>query len=129
MNQGDRSTGNRVALSDRTAGGLAYITAIPAVYFLLAHPYNKRPFIRFHAWQAIYLLIACVVISIVLGLVTNHVPFLGFLQFDHFPLVSLVMVVVWIVVLMKAFNGERYRLPIIGHLADRRVEPYPQFKD
>ena len=114
-------TQNRVGLSDKAAGGLAYITAIPTVYFLRAERYKKRPYVRFHSWQAIYLLIATVLITIVLGVISNLVPALRFLNFDHFPLDSLVLVILWIVALIKAFNGEWYKLPIIGSMAERKA--------
>ena len=45
-------------LSDNAAGALAYITIIPAIIFLLVEPYNKNSFVRFHAWQCIFLGIA-----------------------------------------------------------------------
>ncbi len=42
-------------LSDTAAGALAYVTIIPAIVFLLVEPYNKNSFVRFHAWQCIFL--------------------------------------------------------------------------
>ena len=113
-------TQNHAGISDQAAGGLAYITVIPAIYFLLAEPYKKRPYVRFHSWQAIYLMIATVIITVVLGIISNLVPALRFLTFDHFPLDSLVLVILWIAALIKAFNGEWYKLPIIGLLAARK---------
>ena len=114
-------TQNHGGISDQAAGGLAYITVIPAIYFLLTEPYKKRPYVRFHSWQAIYLLIATVVITVVLGAISNLIPALEFLNFDHFPLDSLALVILWIVALIKAFNGEWYTLPVIGPLARRRI--------
>jgi uncharacterized membrane protein len=113
-------TKDQAGISDQAAGGLAYITVIPAIYFLLTEPYKKRPYVRFHSWQAIYLLIATTVITILLGIISNMVPALRFLTFDHFPLDSLALLILWIVVLIKAFNGEWYKLPIIGLLAARK---------
>ena len=114
-------TQSRVGLTDKAAGGLAYISAIPAVYFLLAERYKKRPFVRFHCWQAIYLFIATVLITIVLGVISNVIPALRFLNFDNFPLDSLVLVILWIMALIKAFNGEWYELPVIGSMAQRKA--------
>ncbi len=114
-------TQSRAGLPDNAAGGLAYITAIPAVYFLLAERYKNRPYVQFHCWQAIYLLIASVLITVVLGIISNVIPALQFLNFDHFPLDSLVLVILWIVVLIKAFNGEWYKLPVIGSMAQRKA--------
>ena len=45
-------------LSDDAASGLAYLTFIPAIIFLVVAPYNTNPKIKFHAWQSIFLAIA-----------------------------------------------------------------------
>ena len=40
-------------LSDNSIGALAYVTPAPAFFFLAVRRYNKRPYVRFHAWQSI----------------------------------------------------------------------------
>lgn len=122
MNVRNASKESQLAVSDRAAAGFAYFTAIPAVFFLLRDPYRKRHFVRFHAWQAIYFLFACILIGLVIDVLTETIPFLRFLEFDHFPLVSLLLVILWVVVVIKAVNGERYRLPLIGAMAEKRAQ-------
>jgi len=56
-------------LTDNVAATLAYITLIPAILFLMLEPYNRRPFVRFHAWQCIFLCVASMVIHFGLGIV------------------------------------------------------------
>ena len=51
----------QTGLSDNAASGLAYVTFIPAIIFLVVAPYNQNAKIRFHCWQSIFLGIACVV--------------------------------------------------------------------
>jgi uncharacterized membrane protein len=46
---------------------------------------------------------------------------MGLLAFGLYPLVSLAMLILWIMVLIKAFNGERFKLPIIGDLAMKQA--------
>jgi len=56
-------------LSDNAASGLAYLTFIPAIIFLVVAPYNTNPKIKFHSWQSIFLncaLIGVWIINIVL---------------------------------------------------------------
>lgn len=113
-------TENRAGLSDQAAGGLAYITFLPAMYLLLSERYKQRPYVLFHAWQSIYLMIASFIITVLLGMASYMIPSLRFLTWDNFPLDSLALVILWIVVLIKAFNGERYKLPIIGSMAERK---------
>ena len=103
----------QTGLTDNTAAGLAYITIIPAIIFLVVAPYNQKSFIRFHAWQSIFLGIAAFVIGFI-----NIIPILGQLIF----LVGmLVLFVAWIIALLKALKGERFKLPLIGNLAEKQA--------
>jgi len=110
----------QTGLSENAASGLAYVTFIPAIVFLVTAPYNQNPKIRFHSWQSIFLFIACVAIDIALS-VLLRVPFLGFMTLLLWPLVGLALFIVWVLVLIKAFNGQRFKLPIIGDLAEKQA--------
>lgn len=101
-------------LSDNAAGALAYVTIIPAIIFLVVEPYNKNSFIRFHAWQCIFLSIAAFAIQMVLTVI----PVIGWIIL---PFVALAILVLWIIVLLKALKGERYQLPIIGKYAAQQA--------
>ena len=105
-------------LSENAAGGLAYITIIPAIIFLLVDPYNKSSYIRFHAWQCIFMAIAWFIIDVAVMIFGSFLSFFRLLTFGLYPLISLAMLILWIMVLIKAFNGERFKLPIIGALAE-----------
>jgi uncharacterized membrane protein len=116
------SAANQSGLSDNAAGGLAYITIIPAIIFLVVEPYNRNSYIRFHSWQCIFLAAAWIVIDVALGVFAKMFAFMGvFWIFGFAPLVSLAMFILWIMVLIKAFNGERFKLPIIGDLAEKQA--------
>jgi uncharacterized membrane protein len=111
---------NPSGLSDNAAGAIAYITFLPAIVFLVLPPYNASPYVRFHAWQSIFLNIAAFVIDIALGIVLALM--MGFLPFGlHliWPLIDLVWLIIWILCVVKAVNGERFKLPIIGALAEQ----------
>jgi uncharacterized membrane protein len=108
-------------LSENAAGGLAYITIIPAIVFLVAEPYNRSSYIRFHAWQCIFMAVAWIVIDIAIMIFGHFMSFLGLLAFGLYPLVALAMLILWLMVLIKAFNGERLKLPIIGDLAEKQA--------
>jgi len=101
-------------LTDNNAGALAYVTIIPAIIFLLVEPYNKSSFVRFHAWQCIFLAIAAFAVHIVLGII----PVIGWFIM---PFASLGFLIVWIIALLKALKGERYELPIIGKFAAQQA--------
>lgn len=108
-------------LSDNAAGGLAYITIIPAIIFLVAEPYNRSSYVRFHSWQCIFMAIAWIVIDVAIGILGHVMSFMGLIAFGLYPLVALAMLILWIMVLIKAFNGERFKLPIIGDLAAKQA--------
>lgn len=90
-------------LADNVAGMLAYITLLPAILFLVLPDYNKRPFVRFHAFQSI-----CLGVCLFVGVI----PFLGWI-------VDLVLFVCWIICLVKAYGGEKWKVPVLGNFAEK----------
>jgi uncharacterized membrane protein len=101
-------------LSDNAAGALAYVTIIPAIIFLIVEPYNKNSYVRFHSWQSIFLGIAAIAIDIVLTII----PIVGWILI---PFVGLGFLVLWIILLLKALKGQRFKLPFIGDLAEKQA--------
>jgi uncharacterized membrane protein len=112
---------NVPGLSDNAAGGIAYITIIPAIVFLIVAPYKRSSFVRFHAWQSIFFFVAWAVIRILVGFVQNLVPPVVFLTVTMWQLIDLALFVVLLVVMINAFNGKRIKLPVIGGLAARQA--------
>ena len=112
---------SQTGLSDNAAGALAYFTPIPAIIFLLVAPYNQKSSIRFHAWQSILLFLAAVVIDIALGIVLSvTVLFLGFFVFGLiWRLIELCWLAIWLLPVIKAFNGKLFKLPVIGDLSEK----------
>ena len=104
-------------LSDNAACGLAYLTFIPAIIFLVVAPYNQSANVRFHSWQSIFLGVALVVVW-VLNIILLFIPILGWL-------ISIVLMlgllILWILCVVKAFNGQRFMVPIIGALAAKQA--------
>ena len=107
-------------MTDNVAGMLAYVTIIPAIVFLVVAPYNRNRFIRFHAWQCIFLCIAWTVLWIVLSIFA-HIPFLGWLSILLWPLIGLGGLILWIVLLLKANQGKMFKLPMIGDMAEKQA--------
>jgi uncharacterized membrane protein len=113
---------NPSGLSETAAAGIAYITIIPAIVFLIIAPFKKSSFVRFHAWQSIFFFVAWAVIDILVGLVQHIVPSAVFLTLTTLQLVGLAIFIVWLIVFIGAFNGKLIKLPILGDLAARRAE-------
>ncbi|HEY7615978.1 MAG TPA: DUF4870 domain-containing protein [Terriglobales bacterium] len=107
-------------MTDNVAGMLAYVTIIPAIIFLVMEPYNKRRFIRFHAFQNIFFCVAWIVLWIALSFI-GMIPVLGWLTLLVWPLLGLGGLVLWIILLIKANQGQMFKLPIIGDLAEKQA--------
>ncbi len=99
-------------LADNVAGALAYVTIIPAIIFLVMEPYNKRPFVRFNAFQCL----AIAVCGFVLSFVCAVIPFLGW--FILMPLLMLTMFVTVILCIVKAYGGVKFKLPLLGDFVE-----------
>ena len=108
-------------MTDNVAGMLAYITIIPAIIFLVMEPYNKNRFIRFHSWQCLFFAGVLFVLHVGLSIFA-FVPFLALITFPLHLLVSLGGFIFWIVLLMKANQGQMYKLPVIGDLAEKQAK-------
>ena len=112
---------NASGLSDNAAGGLSYITIIPAILFLIVEPYKKSAFVRFNAWQSIFFYVAWAVVHILVEIAQNLVPTVVFLTLSLWQFVDLAFFVVLVIVFISAFNGKRFMLPIIGGLAVKQA--------
>lgn len=108
-------------LSENAAGALAYVTIIPAIIFLIIEPWNRNRYVRFHAWQCIFLAIAWIALDIVIGICVRVLPFFGLMGLALYPLVGLGMLILWIMLLIKALNGQKFKLPVIGDLAEKQA--------
>jgi uncharacterized membrane protein len=99
-----------MGLQENIAALLAYALGwISGLIVILVEKDNR--FVRFHAMQSIITFGALTILSILLG---NLLVFFGFLV----PFLNLLGIVLWILLMVKAYQGERYRLPIIGDLAE-----------
>lgn len=100
-------------LQDNVAGMLSYFL-IPAIIFLVMEPYNRNRFIRFHAFQGIFYSIAWFVAGVIAG-------FLPILNLLLIPLVGLAFLIGWVILAVKAFQGQKFKLPVIGELAEKQA--------
>jgi uncharacterized membrane protein len=120
----ERARGTVGALPETVAGALAYCTIIPAIVFLFVEPYNKNHFVRFHSFQCIGVCLAGLVIGAVLrivGFVLFFIPMLGHLLVWLLSMVvSLAFLAVWVVLIVKAMQGEMFKLAVVGDFAEQQ---------
>jgi uncharacterized membrane protein len=108
-------------LADNVAGMLAYVTIIPAIIFLVMEPYNKNKFVRFHSFQCLFLAVASIAVSIALSII-SVVPVIGWAIGLLIGLVlPLAFLVLWVLLLIKAYQGQMWKVPFIGDLAEKQA--------
>ena len=97
------------------AAALTYLVGfVTGIIFLIVEKDNR--FVRFHAWQSTILFAGIVLVDILLQIV----PLLGAL------LVLFIVIpgsaILWLVMMFKAYQGEEYKLPLVGQMAADRIQ-------
>ena len=126
MHPVERARGMIGALPEPLAGALAYFV-VPAIVFLLVEPYKSNRFVRFHSIQCMGMcLVAAVVASIirVTGFLLFFIPALGpLLVWLVSMVVILAFFMIWIVLIVKALQGEMFKIPVVGDFAEQQTIP------
>jgi uncharacterized membrane protein len=117
------------------AGLLAYVLGfITGIVFLVLEPYNKDKFVRFHAFQSIFFNVVMIgfwivwtILSMIMGMVGYRLLGYGIgslistLMFLVSLVVFLAFLITWVFLMFKAYNNQRFELPLIGKLAARQA--------
>jgi uncharacterized membrane protein len=118
-----RASGRVGVFPESIAGALAYFTIIPAIVFFFLKPYNKNRFVRFHSLQCIALWILGLVLALVLKVASYLlalIPIVGpLLVVLSSVLLILAGILLWLVLIVKALQGEMFHVPIVGDLAEQ----------
>jgi uncharacterized membrane protein len=110
-------------MADNVAGALCYVLGlITGILFLVLAPYNQNKFVRFHAFQAIFLHVAWIALWIIDTVITIALPFsLMIINTLLWLVIALGGLAAWIFCIVKAYNNERFKLPVIGDLAEKQA--------
>ena len=127
---GKSSTG----LDENLASLLAYVFGwISGLIFFLIEKDSRL--VRFHGMQSILLNVLLAVVGIVLGVglsillvilgqVSNALAsIVGILSSLFWLAFSVIILIVWVLCLIKAYQGQMYKLPIIGNYAEKFSAP------
>jgi uncharacterized membrane protein len=114
-----------LGMEENVAAALCYIPIIGLI-FLLVDPYKQNRTIRFHALQSIFYCIAWFIVGIALGIVGGilfaAMPFGMFGVWSLFSrLVELALFVGLVIMAVKAFQRQRFVMPIIGPMAEKQA--------
>lgn len=110
-------------LQPNVAGLLCYVAGIiTGILFLALEPYNKDRFVRFHAFQSIFLFAAWICVLLVTAMADAILPWgLGVLvAFFRFAL-GIGVFALWIFSMFKAYNNEMFKIPVIGDIAEQQA--------
>jgi len=120
-----RAGGRVGAFPENIAGALAYVTVIPAILFLVLEPYKRNRFVRFHSFQCLFFAAASVITGAVLkvvGWVLLIIPVIGQLFLLLISVVvGIAIFILWLILVVKALQGEAFRLPVLGDLAEQQA--------
>ena len=82
---------------------------LTGIIFLIAE--KKDRFIRFHAWQSIITFGGLTIIEFIFA---PLVPIIG-------VLVTILMLVLWFILMIRAYQGQAYKLPLVGDWAESQA--------
>jgi len=121
---GPRSTTSSTGLEPRTASALAYLAGpFSGALILFAESANQD--VRFHAWQSIVGLGGlgiAVIASYTLAFMALFVSATAVsLMVGVATVIWIVLAIVWVLCLWKAWSGQRWKLPLVGDYAERFV--------
>jgi len=108
--------GVQAGLSPTAAAAISYLTFIPAIVMLVIEPYKRDNYVRFHAWQCIVLS----GVSIVGGEVLKMLGHMGmwWMMAGIHAMFHIILFIFWLIAIIKASQGERYGIPIVGEIAE-----------
>jgi|KBSMisStandDraft_5_1062788.scaffolds.fasta_scaffold1234084_2 uncharacterized membrane protein len=107
-------------MTDNVASALCYVLGlITGILFLVLPPYNRNRSIRFHAFQSIFLHVACIAGGIGIRIVLSILTLWG--MFFLVSLFWLACIVLWIYTILQTYQGKTIVLPVIGPIAQQQA--------
>ena len=105
-----------LGLSRNIEGVLCYLLGwISGLIFLLLE--KEDDFIRFHAMQSFITFLSLNIIAVIISII----PVIGKIIY---ALINIFIIVLWIVGMFKAYNGEKYKFPVFGDIAEKYYKEF-----
>ena len=105
-----------MGLDKNIEGVLCYLLFwISGLIFLLLE--REDDFIRFHAMQSFVTFLSLNLVAIVV----SAIPIIGWIIS---ALINIAIIVLWIVGMIKAYNGEMYKFPVFGDIAEKHYKEF-----
>ncbi|HET8632829.1 MAG TPA: DUF4870 domain-containing protein [Gemmatimonadales bacterium] len=122
----DANNRTSAGLAANVAGLLAYVLGpITGVLFLILEKENR--FVRFHAMQSVVVGVALIALSVLLSIVSSMLAFIPVVGWIVALLAGLALALfsfaLWILLMVRAFQGREWAVPLAGGYARRFVSP------
>jgi len=106
-------TRTSTGIPSNIAATLAYaFGALSGIAFLMIERDDK--FVRFHAWQSTLTFLGAMLLSLLVA----SFPVFGWLLNAA---LTAGLVALWVLLMVKAFSGERFKLPYVGEIAEQQI--------
>jgi uncharacterized membrane protein len=118
---------NTTGVADNILGLLCYspVGLFADIFYLVAEPYNRNKFLRFHAFQSLFLGVGCFVLGFGLTIVSTMLGAVaGPLALIMVPIDMLIwlgILCLWVFMMVKAYGMNMTKLPVIGDLAAKQA--------
>lgn len=122
-------------LAENLASAISYVSWIPALFFFLTEQKNKV--VRFHAMQSLLTFVPISILIFILNLIKSSIWRSVAHRWDlwmtgtpgSIVFMNILLWIVWlgaaallVFMFMKAYNGEQYKLPIVGNIAAKQLD-------
>jgi len=101
-------------LEENVACVLCYALGwLTGLIVFLVEKENKT--VRFHAMQSIITFLGITIVLFIINALSWFIPFIWILS----GLIGLLALILWLILIIKAYRGEKFKLPIIGDIAEK----------
>jgi len=103
-------------MEENVASALCYVIGwVTGIIFYLLEKENKT--VKFHAMQSILTFLPLMILSAIFTTMSWYIPAIWFLSW----IFGILTFILWLVLIIKAYQGEKFKLPIVGDIAEKQV--------
>ena len=115
------------AMTSNLAGLVAYVLGpVTGIFMLFVEPYKNDKFVRFHAFQSIFVSAVYLVVLFAWNGITSGLIYVSFgsvwgAVYFVWLMIRLAFLVLWLFLMYKAYNNQQFELPFIGPIARKQA--------
>ena len=103
-----------LGMDENVEGLLCYVLGwLTGIIFLVTE--KKSKFVKFHAAQSLITFVGLTILILIFA----WIPFVGW---AIAAIIDIIGFILWILLMYKAYQGEKYKLPWVGDFAEKMVK-------